>query len=127
MKPQPNPYTLHPTPYTSRVTCAAGLLWRSPKAKPTTCILHTTRYTLNLVRNVRGRLAMAMLADIMEALAAHPGTGDRYVATFMPHMLMGCMSTDLELRQAALFGVGLCAQHGGVGFGPYRAEAVQVR
>jgi len=71
------------------------------------------------------RLAMAMLADVMEALGAHPGAGDRYVATFMPHMLMGCMSTDLELRQAALFGVGLCAQHGGAGFGPYRSEALQ--
>ena len=30
-----------------------------------------------------------------------------------------------ELRQAALFGIGLCAQNGGAGFGPYRAEAVQ--
>ncbi len=71
------------------------------------------------------RLAMALMDDVMEALAKYPGAGERYVATFMPHMLLGAMSTDMELRQAALFGIGLCAQNGGAGFGPYRAEAVQ--
>lgn len=71
------------------------------------------------------RLAMAMLDDMVEALAKHPGSAERYVATFMPHMLTGCMSVDMELRQAALFGIGLCAQHGGAGFAPYRTEALQ--
>jgi len=71
------------------------------------------------------RLAMAMLDDVMEAMAKFPGAGDRYVASFMPHMLLGAMSTDMELRQAALFGLGLCAQHGGAGFAPYRTEATQ--
>jgi len=71
------------------------------------------------------RLAMALMDDVMEAVAKYPGAGDRYVATFLPHMLLGAMSTDMELRQAALFGIGLCAQNGGAGFVPYRAEAVQ--
>ena len=63
---------------------------------------------------VQKRLAMALLDDVMEVLAKFPGSAARYVGTFLPHMLLGAMSTDMELRQAALFGIGLCAQHGGI-------------
>ena len=63
---------------------------------------------------VQKRLAMALLDDVMEVLAKFPGSAARYVGTFLPHMLIGAMSTDMELRQAALFGIGLCAQHGGM-------------
>lgn len=71
------------------------------------------------------RLAMAMLDDVMEAMEKFPGAAQNYVGRFLPHMLLGAMSTDMELRQAALFGLGLCAQHGGAGFVPYRSEVVQ--
>jgi len=39
--------------------------------------------------------AMAMLDDVMEAMAKFPGAGDRYVASFMPHMLLSAMSVDV--------------------------------
>ena len=39
--------------------------------------------------------AMAMLDDVMEAMAKFPGAGDRYVASFMPRMLLSAMSFDV--------------------------------
>ena len=67
------------------------------------------------------RLAMAMLDDVVEILAKFPGACERYIATFVPHMLVGAMSTDSELRQAALFGKPLscrllCLVHGAQSF-----------
>ena len=67
------------------------------------------------------RLAMAMLDDVVEILAKFPGACERYIATFVPHMLVGAMSTDSELRQAALFGRPLscrllCLVHGAQSF-----------
>ena len=49
--------------------------------------------------NAQKRLAMALMDDVMEAVTKYPGAGERYVTTFLPHMLLGAMSTDMELRQ----------------------------
>jgi len=75
------------------------------------------------VHPTQARLGIAMLDDVLEiggAKCAH------YVKLLLPRMLQSCTNTDSDLRQAALFGVGLAATMGGAEFGPFAHEAVQV-
>jgi len=67
------------------------------------------------------RLGMAMIDDVAELAGSF---AERYVATFMPLMLRHASSLDDELRQAALYGIGVCALNGGPSFSPYTAKAV---
>jgi len=69
------------------------------------------------------RLGLAMIDDVVEIAGAG---SHKYIAEFMPHMLRYSRSeTSEEVRQAALYGVGLCAEHGGPAFTPFVAEATE--
>jgi len=67
------------------------------------------------------RLGMAMIDDVAELSGSF---AERYVGTFMPLMLRHASSLDDELRQAALYGIGVCALNGGASFSSFTAKAV---
>jgi len=69
------------------------------------------------------RLGLAMLDDVVEIAGTR---SQKYIPSFMQHMLHYSRSVlSEEVRQAALYGVGLCAEHGGAAFTPFVHEAVE--
>ncbi|KAJ3697766.1 hypothetical protein LUZ61_001471 [Rhynchospora tenuis] len=48
----------------------------------------------------------------------------KYYDAYLPVLLDACNNNDFNLRQSALFGVGICAKYGGSKFKPYCSEAL---
>eukprot|EP00899_Mesostigma_viride_P014218 jgi/Mesvir1/22798/Mv14182-RA.3 len=68
------------------------------------------------------RIALCIIDDIFEHAS---GTGEtaKYLGTFVPHMLQACLAEDPDVRQAAVYGVGVLAAVGGVHFQSMCADA----
>jgi hypothetical protein len=69
------------------------------------------------------KIALFVADDFIEALGV---SAVPYYPQLVPALLEHAMHPRPEVRQAAAFGVGLCAQHGGAGFRPYVSAALEV-
>eukprot|EP00271_Cylindrocystis_brebissonii_P019237 TRINITY_DN5787_c0_g1_i1.p1 TRINITY_DN5787_c0_g1~~TRINITY_DN5787_c0_g1_i1.p1 ORF type:complete len:1153 (+),score=248.27 TRINITY_DN5787_c0_g1_i1:117-3461(+) len=49
----------------------------------------------------------------------------KYYDVFLPIVLSSCTHNDMDVRQAAVWGIGVCAQFGGATFAPRIGEALQ--
>eukprot|EP00897_Mesotaenium_endlicherianum_P006572 jgi/Mesen1/5943/ME000301S05074 len=67
------------------------------------------------------RVAICIFDDIAE----HLGEASlKYYAPFVPVVLECCVDQTPDIRQAAVYGIGLCAQYGGAAFQPYLQDSV---
>ncbi|KAF7052188.1 hypothetical protein CFC21_060321 [Triticum aestivum] len=48
----------------------------------------------------------------------------RYYDTYLPSLLEACASENPDVRQAAVYGIGICAEFGGSSFRPHTGEAL---
>uniref|UniRef100_A0ACD5WAS2 Uncharacterized protein n=1 Tax=Avena sativa TaxID=4498 RepID=A0ACD5WAS2_AVESA len=48
----------------------------------------------------------------------------RYYDTYLPSLLEACTSENPDVRQAAVYGIGICAEFGGSAFRPHTGEAL---
>ncbi|XP_044979842.1 importin-5-like [Hordeum vulgare subsp. vulgare] len=48
----------------------------------------------------------------------------RYYDTYLPSLLEACASENPDVRQAAVYGIGICAEFGGSAFRPHTGEAL---
>ncbi|KAD7478233.1 hypothetical protein R6Q59_007682 [Mikania micrantha] len=48
----------------------------------------------------------------------------KYYSTFLPIVLEACNDTSTDVRQSAVYGVGVCAEYGGGAFRPFVGEAL---
>jgi HEAT repeat protein len=48
----------------------------------------------------------------------------RYYDTYLPSLLEACTSENPDIRQAAVYGIGICAEFGGSAFRPHTGEAL---
>jgi len=48
----------------------------------------------------------------------------RYYDTYLPSLLEACESENPDVRQAAVYGIGICAEFGGSAFRPHTGEAL---
>ena len=70
------------------------------------------------------RVAICIFDDIVEH-TGEGGAANKYFPQFMPHFLSAAVNAHDDLRQAAVYGVGVCAQFGGAAFVPYLAPVAQ--
>eukprot|EP00850_Spirogloea_muscicola_P020012 SM000205S06219 [mRNA] locus=s205:248959:255137:+ [translate_table: standard] len=62
---------------------------------------------------------------VFDDIAEHFGdASSKYYPTFMPPLLEACTDVNSDVRQAAVYGVGVCAQLGGDSFRPVCTEAL---
>ncbi|XP_022000236.1 importin-5 [Helianthus annuus] len=67
------------------------------------------------------RIAICIFDDVAE----HCGDAAvKYYGTFLPFVLEACNDTSTDIRHAAVYRVGMCAEYGGVAFRPYVGEAL---
>nr|GEU75259.1 importin-5-like [Tanacetum cinerariifolium] len=67
------------------------------------------------------RIAICIFDDVAE----HCGDAAfKYYETFLPAVLEACNDTSTDVRQAAVYGVGVCAEFGGGAFRPFVGEAL---
>lgn len=69
------------------------------------------------------KIALFIFDDFVEHMGSH---GTPLYQQFVPAMLKYTASPRPELRQAASYGLGLCAQHGGPAFQQYMDKALEV-
>ncbi|CAL9182753.1 unnamed protein product [Musa hybrid cultivar] len=67
------------------------------------------------------RIAICIFDDVAEHCQ---GTALKYYETYLPFLLEACNDEDADVRQAAVYGVGVCAEFGGSVFGPLVGEAL---
>lgn len=71
---------------------------------------------------VERRVGICIFDDMVENLGE---TAARYYPQFLPVVLEACSSSQPDIRQAALYGIGVCAEHGAASFRPYVGEALR--
>ena len=71
------------------------------------------------------RVAICIFDDIIEH-TGEGGAANKYFQHFMPHFLSAAVNSHSDLRQAAVYGVGVCAEFGGAAFAPYMKPVVGV-
>lgn len=64
------------------------------------------------------RFALCLFDDIIEH-CNEGGAAHRYLESFLPHVLRCCGHKDADVRQAAVYGLGVVAQHGGDAVAPH--------
>ncbi|XP_071735518.1 uncharacterized protein [Rutidosis leptorrhynchoides] len=67
------------------------------------------------------RIAICIFDDVAEHCRE---AALKYYDTFLPYVLEACNDTSTDVRQAAVYGVGICAEFGGVAFRPFVGEAL---
>eukprot|EP00249_Psilotum_nudum_P013400 c24308_g1_i1 orf=266-3634(-) len=67
------------------------------------------------------RIAICIFDDVAEQCRE---MGTKYYDTFLPFLLEACTDADADVRQAAVYGVGVCAEFGGPKFKPIIGEAL---
>ncbi|CAD5177263.1 unnamed protein product [Musa acuminata subsp. malaccensis] len=67
------------------------------------------------------RIAICVFDDVAEHCQ---GTALKYYETYLPFLLEACNDEDADVRQAAVYGVGVCSEFGGSVFGPLVGEAL---
>lgn len=69
------------------------------------------------------RQALCVFDDVFEHAMAFAAPMLGHV---LPYFMKGAQDEDAEVRQAAVYGLGVCAQHGAATFAPMALEATQV-
>ncbi|KAK1410940.1 hypothetical protein QVD17_37483 [Tagetes erecta] len=67
------------------------------------------------------RIAICIFDDVSEHCR---DSAVKYYGTFLPAVLEACNDTSTDVRQAAVYGVGICAEYGGGAFRPFVGEAL---
>nr|XP_043633893.1 importin-5-like [Erigeron canadensis] len=67
------------------------------------------------------RIAICIFDDVVEHCR---DAALKYYDTFLPLVLEACNDTSTDVRQAAVYGVGLCAEFGGGAFKPFVVDAL---
>ncbi|KAJ9541237.1 hypothetical protein OSB04_027743 [Centaurea solstitialis] len=67
------------------------------------------------------RIAICIFDDVAEHCRE---AALKYYDTFLPFLLEACNDPSTDVRQAAVYGVGICAEFGGGAFRPYVGEAL---
>ncbi|GAB2211296.1 hypothetical protein Droror1_Dr00016589 [Drosera rotundifolia] len=67
------------------------------------------------------RIAICIFDDVVEQCQ---GAALRYYETFLPFLLAACNDENADVRQAAVYGLGVCAEYGGSVFRPLVGEAL---
>ncbi|PWZ56778.1 Importin-5 [Zea mays] len=67
------------------------------------------------------RIAICIFDDVAEHCRE---AAVRYYDTYLPSLLEACMSENPDVRQAAVYGIGICAECGGSAFRPHTGEAL---
>ncbi|KAI3798367.1 hypothetical protein L1987_33641 [Smallanthus sonchifolius] len=67
------------------------------------------------------RIAICIFDDVAEHCR---DAAVKYYGTFLPFVLEACNDTSTDVRQAAVYGVGICAEYGGGAFRPFVSEAL---
>ncbi|KAJ8645121.1 hypothetical protein MRB53_006869 [Persea americana] len=67
------------------------------------------------------RIAFCIFDDVAEQCRE---AALRYYETYLPLLMEACNDEDADVRQAAAYGIGICAEFGGSGFKPLIGEAL---
>nr|AAX95644.1 HEAT repeat, putative [Oryza sativa Japonica Group] len=67
------------------------------------------------------RIAICIFDDVAEHCRE---AAVRYYDTYLPSLLEACTSENPDIRQAAVYGIGICAEFGGSAFRPHTGEAL---
>jgi len=67
------------------------------------------------------RVAICIFDDVAEQCGV---AATKYYDTFLPFLLEACTDEDADVRQAAVYGIGVCAEHGGSKIKPLVGEAL---
>ncbi|KAH7296218.1 hypothetical protein KP509_26G014000 [Ceratopteris richardii] len=67
------------------------------------------------------RIAICIFDDVAEQCKS---SACKYYATFLPFLLEASTDADPDVRQAAVYGIGVCAEFGGATFQPVVGEAL---
>ncbi|KAH7315386.1 hypothetical protein KP509_21G047300 [Ceratopteris richardii] len=67
------------------------------------------------------RISICIFDDVAEQCQ---GSACKYYDTFLPFLLEASVDADPDVRQPAVYGIGVCAQFGGVTFRPFVGEAL---
>ncbi|XP_066371254.1 uncharacterized protein [Miscanthus floridulus] len=67
------------------------------------------------------RIAICIFDDVAEHCRE---AAVRYYDAYLPSLLEACMSENPDVRQAAVYGIGICAECGGSAFRPHTGEAL---
>lgn len=68
------------------------------------------------------RIAICIFDDVAEQCQ---GVATKYYKTFLPFLLEGATDVNNDVRQAAVYGIGVCAEFGGSDFKTVAAEALE--
>jgi len=68
------------------------------------------------------RIGICVFDELLENLREH---GQRYLPQLLPPLIQFCSDPSPEVRQASVYGLGLCAQFGGAGFAPSASASMQ--
>lgn len=66
-------------------------------------------------------MAICIFDDVAEQCGV---AATKYYDTFLPFLLEACTDEDADVRQAAVYGIGVCAEHGGSKIKPLVGEAL---
>ncbi|KAH7372426.1 hypothetical protein KP509_17G003600 [Ceratopteris richardii] len=72
--------------------------------------------------NEERRIAICIFDDVAEQCQ---GNATKYYNTFLPFVLEAATDSDNDVRQAAVYGIGVCAEFGGANFKPMVGEALE--
>ncbi|XP_006650446.2 importin-5-like [Oryza brachyantha] len=67
------------------------------------------------------RIAICIFDDVAEHCRE---AAVRYYDAYLPSLLEACTSENPDIRQAAVYGIGICAEFGGSAFRPHTGEAL---
>ncbi|KAH9315236.1 hypothetical protein KI387_023863 [Taxus chinensis] len=67
------------------------------------------------------RVAICIFDDVAEECGV---SAIKYYDTFLPFLLEACTDEDADVRQAAVYGIGVCAEHGGAKMKPLVGESL---
>jgi hypothetical protein len=67
------------------------------------------------------RIAICIFDDVAEHCRE---AAVRYYDAYLPSLLEACTSENPDVRQAAVYGIGICAEFGGSAFRPHTGEAL---
>jgi len=68
------------------------------------------------------RIGICVFDELLENLREH---GQRYLPQLLPPLIQFCSDPSPEVRQASVYGLGLCAQFGGAGFAQSASASMQ--
>ncbi|ONK75287.1 uncharacterized protein A4U43_C03F15290 [Asparagus officinalis] len=84
----------------------------------------TASRMINLLRQLQQTMPPAVLASTISSLQPQQQLALQYYDTYLPFLLEACNDANPDVRQAAVYGIGVCAEFGGSVFRPLVGEAL---